>query len=137
MCDVYDVLEASTGHAAEMVTSVYEYGGNNLGAGIRRLASDMLTVGTQIGYEQAATELAPIAFDEGHMAGWCQGFESGRLEGMLKGSLITLAVTGVLGLTAWGIKKYVEHKNAQPQAIPTAEGVSSEQKNGIQHLQEQ
>ena len=66
MCDIYDVLESSYGSADEIVSTVYEYGENNLGNGIRKIAGDMLMVGQDLGYNECRDKAVPIAYDLGN-----------------------------------------------------------------------
>ena len=70
------------------------------------------------------------------MTGWCQGFKSGRSEGMIKGSFITLAAAGVVGLSVWGIKKLVDHKKRKQEACLAANEVSIEEQQEDKLLQE-
>ena len=105
MCDVKDVLEASRNSADVIVSVIYDFGGNNLGEGIRKLAQEMLNIGAQTGYEQ----------------GYEQGYVTGSRDGFIKGSLITIPVVGLL---TWGVSKFVkEQKN---EKVVNAKTVNSE-----------
>lgn len=113
MCDVYDVIEASCSSADVIVSTVYDFGGNNLGEGVRRLAGEMLNFGIQSGYEQGAVDIAPLAYSKGIFDGWHQGYATGNLNGFIKGSLITAGSISVFGLAVWGIKNLVKKQNAK------------------------
>lgn len=115
MCNLKDVLSACNGSGATIVTAIYEYGNGNLGEGVRRIAYDM--------FEQGINEITPIAigvgycqgFDDGYLTGSLQGYDSGQINGIFKGSIFTVATIGVIGLSTWGISKYVKKKKKQKE----------------------
>ena len=113
MSDVCDVLEASQRSADVIVSTIYDYGGNNFGKGIRKLAEDMLTVGVQIGYEQGVDDAVPLAYNEGYIVGRNQGYATGNLDGVIKGSIIIISIITVLKLSSWGIHKLVKKYQVQ------------------------
>lgn len=92
MCDVKDVLEASRNSADVIVSAIYDFGGNNLGEGIRKLAQEMFNIGTQTGYEQ--------------------GYVTGSRDGFIKGTLVSMGEISLLGLIVWGINKISEKSQA-------------------------
>lgn len=121
MCDVYDVIEASCSSADVIVSMVYDFGGNNLGEGIRRLAGEMLNIGIQSGYEQGAVDMAPLAYSEGIF----DGYAAGNLNGVINGSLITAGSISVFGLAVWGIKNLVKKQNAKKAKSLKAEDLET------------
>ena len=114
MCDIYDVLESSYGSADEIVSTVYEYGENNLGNGIRKIASDMLTVGQDLGYNECRDKAVPIAY------------ELGKGDGLLQGSLIGVGATLAVTAVTVGVVKLVKHIKAKKAKAQTEESVSEE-----------
>lgn len=97
MCDIYDVLESSYGSADEIVSTIYEYGENNLGNGVRKIAGDMLMVGQDLGYNECRDKAVPIAYD------------LGKGDGLIEGSIITLCATAAIATVIVGACKLVKH----------------------------
>ena len=97
MCDIYDVLESSYGSADVIVSAVYDYGENNLGNGIRKIAGEMLTVGQDLGYNECRDKAVPIAY------------ELGKGDGLLQGSLIGIGATLAVATVSVGVCKPVKH----------------------------
>ena len=117
MCDIYDVLESSYGSADEIVSTVYEYGENNFGNGIRRIAGDMLTVGQDFGYNECRDKAVPIAYDLG------KGY------GIIEGSIITLCATAAVAAITVGVCKLVKHiksKKSKQTIITESESPTEE-----------
>ena len=114
MCDIYDVLESSYGSADEIVSTVYEYGENNLGNGIRKIAGDMLTVGQDLGYNECRDKAVPIAYN------------LGKGDGLLQGSLIGVGATLAVTAVTVGVVKLVKHIKAKKAKAQTEESVSEE-----------
>jgi hypothetical protein len=118
MCDIYDVLESSYGSADEIVSTVYEYGENNLGNGIRKIAGDMLMVGQDLGYNECRDKAVPIAYN------------LGKGDGLLQGSLIGVGATLAVTAVTIGIVKLVKHIKTKKAKAQPEESVS-EQTNPI------
>jgi hypothetical protein len=117
MCDIYDVLESSYGSADEIVSTVYEYGENNLGNGIRKIAGDMLMVGQDLGYNECRDKAVPIAYD------------LGKGDGIIEGSIITLCATAAVAAITVGVCKLVKHiksKKSKPTIITESESPTEE-----------
>lgn len=114
MCDIYDVLESSYGSADEIVSTVYEYGENNLGNGIRRIAGDMLTVGQDLGYNECRDKAVPIAYN------------LGKGDGLLQGSLIGVGATLAVTALTVGIVKLVKRIKEKKAKSQTEESVSEQ-----------
>lgn len=114
MCDIDDVLESSYGSADEIVSTVYEYGENNLGNGIRRIAGDMLTVGQDLGYNECRDKAVPIAYN------------LGKGDGLLQGSLIGVGATLAVTALTVGIVKLVKRIKEKKAKSQTEESVSEQ-----------
>ena len=97
MCDIYDVLESSYGSADVIVSTVYDYGENNLGNGIRKIAGEMLTVGQDLGYNECRDKAVPIAYN------------LGKRDGLLKGSFLGVGATLAVFAASAGVCKLVQH----------------------------
>lgn len=83
MCDVNDVIKNSTKSAAEIVSTLYEYGENSLQAGLCKLA-----------HEKYVT-----------------GYQAGINAGIPKGFLMGVGVS-VIGVTTYKIHKFVQKRKA-------------------------
>ena len=114
MCDIYDVLESSYGSADEIVSTIYEYGENNLGNGVRKIAGDMLMVGQDLGYNECRDKAVPIAYD------------LGKGDGLIEGSIITLCATAAVAAITVGIVKLVKHIKTKKAKAQTEESVSEQ-----------
>jgi hypothetical protein len=98
MCDIYDVIESSYNSADVIVTTIFKFGDNNLGNGVRRLATDMLNAGKQLGYEDCFNKAVPVAYN------------LGKKNGIFIGSFVTFGIGTLLVFTSWGISKLVQQK---------------------------
>jgi len=106
MCDVCDVIESSYSSADVIVSTVYDFGGKDLGNGIRKLAGEMLTTGQNIGYDECFEKAVPVAYD------------LGKNDGRIEGSIIAVCVCATVTAVGFGIYKLVSHiksKKAQQQ----------------------
>ncbi len=116
MYDACDVLNASYCSADVINHALREYGDGNMGAGIRRLAGEMLTIGGKksytLGYREGISATYPVAFKDG----------------ALLGSVISVCAIGVAGLSVWCVQKLIERhsakKNDEPILTDTIEEVS-------------
>ena len=137
MCSACDVLEASHNSADVIVSKVYDYGGENLGNGIRRLAEEMLNIGIQKGYKQGAIDIAPPAYNEGFGDGWRQGYETGNSKGVIKGSLITMGIVSLLGAVTYGANKLMKrYKLKKQENINNENSISEKKHNNVSELEE-
>ena len=114
MYDIYDVLESSYGSADEIVSTIYEYGENNLGNGVRKIAGDMLMVGQDLGYNECRDKAVPIAYN------------LGKRDGLLKGSLLGVGATLAVTAVTVGVVKLVKHIKAKKAKAQTEESVSEQ-----------
>ena len=114
MCDIYDVLESSYGSADVIVSTVYDYGENNLGNGVRKIAGDMLMVGQDLGYNECRDKAVPIAYN------------LGKRDGLLKGSLLGVGATLAVTAVTVGVVKLVKHIKAKKAKAQTEESVSEQ-----------
>ena len=128
MCDAYDVLEASCNSANVIVSTVYDYGGNSLGEGIRKLAGEMINVG----YEQGITDMEPLAYNEGFFEGLHQGYVTGNLNGFIKGSLVTVGAISAIGLVSWGVNKFVKKQNAKKVETKKTDNIETMEVNSYE-----
>lgn len=94
MKDVLDVIEASHSSADVMVTTVYDYGGDDLGNGIRKLAGEMYVAG----YGEGVDDTLPVAYDV--------GYSDGRVEG---GLIATVIITGI-GAIGLGVYQFMKKR---------------------------
>ena len=115
MSDLLDVMESTDGSGATMTRTLFEYGDGSLGEGIRRLAGDML----HIGYERGAQDMAPVAYD------------AGITQGRTEGTIITLAVGGIITLCIWGTCKLFQKKKTRDEEsmIRSAEVIKNDENN--------
>ena len=114
MCDMYDVLESSYGSADEIVSTIYEYGENNLGNGVRKIAGDMLMVGQDLGYNECRDKAVPIAYN------------LGKRDGLLKGSLLGVGAALAVTAVTVGVVKLVKHIKTKKAKAQTEESVSEQ-----------
>lgn len=105
MTDVCNVLEASHSSGDVIIETIYEYGENSLGHGIRKLATEMFN----FGYEKGVDDACITAFDNGYLEGLKSGYVTGNLDGIVKGSIITAGVLTISGLTIYGINMLINN----------------------------
>lgn len=115
MCDVCDVIESSYSSADIIVSTVYDYGGKDLGNGIRKLAGEMLTAGQNIGYEECFEQAVPVAYN------------LGKRDGLLEGSIIAVFVCTVASAAGFGIYKLAKRIQAKNKQQKAEEKESAEQ----------
>ena len=101
MSDLLDVMEATEGSGATMLTTLFDYGNSSLRGGILRLADEMYLVG----YEQGARNMYSIAFGE--------GLSQGRKEG----AIVTIIAGGAITFLTWGIYKLLKKKKGDDEKI--------------------
>lgn len=103
MCESYDVLKATYQSAPTMTHTFSDYGGGNMGYGIRKFADEMIDTGIKKGCSLGACEGRKI------------GFAEGRSVGLVEGVIITTVALGVLNLTIWGINRIKDKKRIEKQ----------------------
>lgn len=101
MYDLCDVLHASTGSADVISHVLCEYGDGSMGAGVRKLAGEMLIVGGQksygLGYNTGASNAYPTAFKNG----------------VVTGSIIGVSAVALIGFGIWGTKKLINYQRSK------------------------
>lgn len=93
MCNLNDVIRSSYGAADEIITRLYEYGGRELGNGVRRVADE--------------------AFSEGLLAGYEVGFDKGIKNGTLKGCIYTSVSAAIIGGIFLGTMNLIQRKRTK------------------------
>ena len=89
MYDVCDVLNASYSSADVTNHVLREYGGGNMGKGIRKFAQEMITVGCISGYEKGTKDAYSRIYKNVGVA------------------VSVVCVGGIIGLGAWCTKKII------------------------------
>ena len=107
MTDICNVLEASHGSGDVIIETIYEYGENSLGNGIRKLATEMFN----FGYEKGIDDTYVMAFNDGHLNGWNSGYVAGNLDSIIKGSVITAGIITISGFAIYGVNRLVQNYN--------------------------
>lgn len=120
MYDACDVLHVSHCSADVVNHVLREYGGGNMGQGIRRLAGEMLTIGGQrsysLGYDDGAADIYPTAFKYG----------------AITGAIVCACTVGLLGFGVWCTQKLTDrHENRKEKVLPHIKGVE-EVRNNVQ-----
>ena len=103
MCESYDVLKSTYQSATAMTYTLCDYGGGNMGLGIRKFADNMVSVGMKEGIKKGLSL--------GACEGYKIGFTEGHSVGFLEGSVITTVALGVLTLSVWGVDKICKKIN--------------------------
>ena len=103
MCDVEEVIKSSYQSAGNIVSTLYDYGEESFGGGVRKLADEMFATGARINYES------------GYNEGFSIGLAQGESKGVLEGSLITTGVFVLVGISVWSVKKIIKkyHKKTE------------------------
>lgn len=115
MYDACDVIKASY-CSADVATHVLRgYGEGNMGAGIRKLAGEMLTIGGQesyaLGYEAGVASATSISFKKGATTA----------------TIICVCATAAVGIGMLCTKKVIDYKRAKKlKAKPVIEEEVSE-----------
>lgn len=71
MCNVSDVLQSSSQSANAMTSALCDYGGGDMGSGIRKM------------------------FTNGYRNGYCAGYDSGFFQGTIKTAVIFVTILGI------------------------------------------
>ena len=108
MCDIHDVVNASHEAADVIVSALYDYGGNNLGNGIRKAIDEAY----ELGFKRGCEELLDVLSLER-----CIGYANGRMDGMVKGSVIGAGTVVVVGIVSFGVMKLIKYKANKSEKI--------------------
>ena len=116
LIEVGNVLDNSMMTAAEMTHALCEIGNGSMGEGIRNVFEGGIQLGRL----------------EGHAIGWESGWKDGHIRGLITGASIVGGGVAIVGLCAWGVKKYRTQKAVSLSQANITEGDESLQREEVQ-----